>query len=79
VVSTIKHPAYHALTLLIVQPEDEKGATVGSSFLAVDRAQSGPGDLVLVMQEGTGVRQLFGEEAFPVRSVILAHVDAVEG
>jgi hypothetical protein len=25
------------------------------------------------------VRQLFGEEAFPVRSVILAHVDAVEG
>ena len=100
VVATIKHSAYRGLSLLIVQPVDAQRQASGASFLAVDRVQSGPGDLVLVMQEGNGVRQLFGgdcervtanrrrggsrffppidPEQFPIRSVIVAHVDAVE-
>lgn len=56
VVATIKHPVYEGLPLFVVQPIDEHGNDHGASFLAVDRVQSGPGDRVLVLSEGNGVR-----------------------
>jgi ethanolamine utilization protein EutN len=78
VVSTVKHPTYRGHKLMIVQPLDEKGADSGSSFLAVDLVQAGPGDMVLVMQEGNGVRQILKEQKLPIRSVIVGIVDAVD-
>ncbi len=57
VVATVKHPVYIGHKLLIVQQVDGEGRDVGSSFLAVDTVQAGPGDQVLVMSEGNGVRQ----------------------
>lgn len=78
VVSTIKHAVYVGQRLMIVQPIDEAGADHGSSFLAVDRVQSGPGDRVLVMREGNGVRQLMGlGQQVPIRSLIVGVVDQV--
>ncbi|OIP37719.1 MAG: hypothetical protein AUK47_13095 [Deltaproteobacteria bacterium CG2_30_63_29] len=77
VVSTVKHPTYDGEKLLIVQPVSEGLTKVGASFLAVDRVQSGPGDFVLVMQEGNGVRQLFNNPILPIRSIIVGHIDAV--
>ena len=81
VVSTAKHPAFTGLKLLVVQPVDEQGAHAGKSFLAVDRAvQAGEGDTVLVLREGTGIRQLFGMPAtakLPIRSCIVGIVDQV--
>lgn len=79
VVSTAKHPAYEGQALMIVQPIDGDGQDLGTSFLAVDRAQSGPGDRVLVMSEGNGVRQILdmGQQV-PIRSLIVGVVDAVE-
>ena len=78
VVATIKHPAYRGHKLLVVQPIDETGADVGSSFLAVDLVQAGEGDRVLIMQEGNGVRQILKEQKLPIRSVIAAIVDELE-
>ena len=78
VVATVKHPSYRGHKLLIVQPIDETGADQGASFLAVDLVQSGPGDRVLVMQEGNGVRQILKEKNLPIRSVIAGIVDAVD-
>jgi microcompartment protein CcmK/EutM len=79
VVATVKHPTYVGEKLLGVQPVDTDGATpLGDSYLAVDRAQAGEGDLVLVLTEGTGVRQIFGTDLLPIRSVIVGIVDAVE-
>ncbi len=78
VVATIKHPTYHGQKLLIVQPIDEHGGDTGRSFFAVDRVQSGPNDIVLIMQEGNGVRQLFGINELPIRSIIVGHVDDVD-
>ena len=70
------------LKLLVVQPVDEKGAASGKSFLAVDRAvNAGQGDTVLVLREGTGIRQLFGVPPagkLPIRSCIVGVVDQVE-
>lgn len=79
VVSTIKHPSYVGEKLLAVQPVETDGATPkGGSFLAVDRAQAGEGDLVLVMREGNGVRQIFGERILPIRSLIVGIVDDID-
>ena len=81
VVSTEKHPAFARLKLLVVQPVDETGKHAGKSFLAVDRAmQAGEGDTVLVLREGTGIRQLFGippSGRLPIRSCVVGVVDDV--
>ena len=79
VVSTVKHPTYRGQRLMIVQRLDAAGAAVGESFLAIDRVQSGPGDCVLVMSEGNGVRQVMemGEQ-LPIRSMIVGIVDQID-
>lgn len=79
VTATVKHPAFHGRTLLVVQPIDERGGDVGDSFIAVDHAQAGPHDRVLVMSEGGGVRQILrmGDQV-PIRSLIVGIVDDVD-
>ncbi len=77
VVSTVKHPTLHALAVFVVQPVDGVGADAGETFLAVDHAQSGPGDTVLVLCEGNGIRQVLRNPKSPVRRVIVAVVDDV--
>ena len=78
VVATVKHPDYAGLKLMIVQPLDARGNPAGKTLLAVDRAQAGPGDRVLVMREGNGIRQMFGRKVFAVRSAIVGIVDEVD-
>lgn len=79
VVATVKHPVYQGQRLLIVQPVDEAGADIGTSFLAVDRVQAGPGDTVLVLGEGNGVRQILQMgDAVPIRSLIVGIVDRID-
>ncbi len=79
VTSTAKHPSYAGRTLLVVQPLDQHGADLGDSFVAVDDAQAGAGDRVLVLTEGTGVRQILklGDQV-PIRSLVVGIVDAVD-
>ncbi len=63
VTSTLKHPAFEGRKLMVVQPLDERQQPLGKSFIAVDHTSSaGPGDVVLVMREGGGVRQLLGRQ-----------------
>ncbi len=76
--ATVKHPAFVARTLLVVQPIDEQGREAGASFVAVDHAQAGAGDRVLVLVEGNGARQILRGEQLPIRSVIVGVVDAVD-
>lgn len=79
VVATVKHASYAGRTLLAVQPLDEAGADAGRSFLAVDHAQAGVGDRVLVLTEGNGVRQILAEKAPPpIRSLIVGIVDRLD-
>ncbi len=79
VVATEKHPAFAGRTLLVVQPLDERGADTGDSFVAIDHAQAGPGDRVLVLTEGNGVRQILkmGDQV-PIRSMVVGIVDDVD-
>lgn len=79
VVATAKHPVYEGRKLLVVQPLDERGGAVGSSFLAVDVAQAGVGDTVLVSAEGNGTRQILRiGDRVPIRSLIVGIVDRVD-
>lgn len=78
VVATIKQPCFEGHKLMIVQPVDEDGNNVGKAFLACDAVQAGPGDLVLVQQEGNSARQLLGNKTDPFHSVICGIVDCVD-
>ena len=78
VVASEKHPAFNARKMLVVQPLDEHQQPLGKSFLAVDHTSSaGKGDVVLVLREGTGVRQILGDKTLPIRSLIVGVVDQV--
>jgi ethanolamine utilization protein EutN len=78
VTATEKHPAFANRKLMVVQPLDDRLQPNGKSFLAVDNISSaGPGDLVLVMREGNGVRQILGDKMLPIRSLIVGVVDEV--
>ena len=78
VVATAHHPAYDGHKLMVVLPIDETGKAVGPSYLAVNTVQAGPGDRVLVMTEGNGVRQILKVTApTPIRSLIVGVVDEV--
>jgi microcompartment protein CcmK/EutM len=89
VVMTVKHPAYSGEKLLQVQPLNEACRPVGGIILAIDRAQAGVGDRVLVLREGSGIRQIVGRDMgksvaeavvmdWPVRSMIVGIVDRVD-
>jgi microcompartment protein CcmK/EutM len=79
VVATEKHPAFHGRKILVVQPVDETLAPVGKSFLAIDNVSSaGKGDVVLVLNEGNGTRQVLGDRQAPIRSLVMGVVDRID-
>ena len=78
VVSTMKHQDYDGYKMLVIQPVDHQGEAVGKSFLAVDSAQAGIGDTVLVIDEGGAGRSILGApENRTVRTVVCGVVDEV--
>ena len=78
VVATMQYSSFKGHKILIVKPIDEHGNDSGSSFLSCDTVQAGPGDTVLVQQEGNTARQLLGSWNDPFHSVIVGIVDRVE-
>lgn len=77
VVATEKYPSFKGQTLLMVKPIDEKGNDMGETFLSCDSVQAGPGDVVLVEQEGNCAREILGTPEDPFHSVIVGVVDKV--
>jgi len=78
VVSTQKHAFYKGRKTFMVRALDLEGNETGPAFVAVDRVQAGPGDRVLLMQDGGSARIMFDAPEGPVRSTIVGIVDAVE-
>ncbi|MBI4758353.1 MAG: EutN/CcmL family microcompartment protein [Chloroflexi bacterium] len=78
IVCTVKHKDYQAKKLLIVQPLNPQGEPSGDSFIAVDAAQAGPEDLVLVVREGNSARQVVKIPDAPILSIIVGVIDEVE-
>ncbi|MFW5798168.1 MAG: EutN/CcmL family microcompartment protein [Planctomycetota bacterium] len=78
VVGSVKHPAYDGHKLMAVRRLDTTGKPTSKSFLAIDIVQAGPGDVVLVVQEGSSTRDLVaGGRNEPVHATIMGIVDEV--
>ncbi len=77
VVSTIKISHLDGRKLLLVDQLDLGGGETGAYDIAVDVVQAGPGDTVLVIDEGNGARQILGLDPGAIRAVIVGIVDQV--
>lgn len=77
VVATIKIDHLVGRRLLLVERLDLAGDTTEQYDIAVDETRAGPGDTVLVLDEGTGARQILGLDPGAIRAVIVGVVDDV--
>ena len=77
VVATIKIDHLDKRKLLLVDLLDLDGNETGSYDIAVDVVQAGPGDTVLVIDEGNGARQILNLDPGAIRAVIVGIVDEV--
>jgi microcompartment protein CcmK/EutM len=73
--SNVKHPALAGLKLVFVRPEARGRGVV----VAWDLVDAGRGDRVLIMREGGAAVRLLGRGAAPVRTVLVANVERVDG
>ena len=79
VVSTIHHPCVNGQRLLLVERLAADGSASSGYLIAFDAVGAGNGETVLVLDEGNGARQILGDPAAPVRSLVVGIVDEVEG
>lgn len=77
VVSTIKNEELGGNRILSLVPIDLEGKPKGTSFLALDRVDAGPGDTVLVNREGGGARLIFRNPRIPLQAVVVAIVEGI--
>ena len=78
VVSTIHHPIVDGKKLLLAERLDLTGKPTGGYLIAMDVVGAGMGELVLVLDEGNGARQVLDDANAPIRSVVVAIVDEIE-
>lgn len=74
VVSTFNHPFFDGQRLLLCDLLDSNGDEDGY-LIAVDVVGAGAGETVLICDEGTSARQMFGIITAPVRSVVVGIID----
>jgi microcompartment protein CcmK/EutM len=78
ITSTINHPFYDGKKLMVVERSAPDGSALADYLVAVDTVGAGPGERVLVLDEGNGARQVVRSTSAPVRSVIVGIVDEVD-
>lgn len=77
--ATKKHPTLEDAKLLLVQSMDGiSGKVQGEPALALDKKfGAGPGDTVLLVDEGNAARQILNLPTAPVRLVVCGIVDSL--
>ena len=78
VVSTIHHPIVEGRKLLVAERLDATGRPTGGYIIAIDAIGAGFGEMVLILDEGSGARQILDDSKAPVRSLVVGIVDAVD-
>lgn len=78
VVATVKHGDLGGRKLLVVQPVTPRDEAAGKPIIAVDAADAGPGDRVLVADEGNTAAQVLQRPRGPIRTVVVGVVDRVD-
>ncbi len=77
ITSTINHPFYDGKRLLVCDRIDPHGAPTGRYVVAVAGVDAGVGQRVLILDEGGSARIIVGDEAAPLRSMVIGIVDEV--
>ena len=78
VVSPVQIPVLDGEKLLLLRPVGPDGKATGKTRIALDRAQAGVGDRVLVIDEGNSARQILGDPKAAVKTIVVGVVDYVE-
>jgi len=79
VVADTKIDDYKNLKIFMVQPIKPDGSDDGKMMLAVDNAQAGVGDRVIICDEGGSARMLMDTpDIMTIRTVIAGIVDSVD-
>ncbi|MFH1220929.1 MAG: EutN/CcmL family microcompartment protein [Candidatus Eisenbacteria bacterium] len=78
VVSSVKHDSLRCHKILIVQPLEPDGKPQGEPILAIDMVDSGTGDTVLIVDQGTAARTVLAMEYPTIRTLILGVVDRID-
>ncbi len=78
VVSTIHHSIVDGRKLLLAERLDQAGKPTGGYLIDLDAIGAGQGEIVLILDEGSGARQILDDDNAPVRSMVVGIVDAVE-
>lgn len=78
VVSTHKNERLEGKRLLLVRRLDLDMRPEGGEVIALDVVDAGVGDRVLVLQEGSSARKIFGDDWLPAQAVIVGVLDRVD-
>lgn len=78
VVSTIHHPIVDGKKMLLAERLDSTGKPTGGYLIAMDAIGAGMGETVIILDEGSGARQILEDENAPVRSIVVGIVDSLD-
>jgi ethanolamine utilization protein EutN len=77
--ATVKHRSLENRKMMLIRPMDGiTGKLSGKIQMAVDGGVgAGIGDSVLILDEGTGARQILDDPKAPIRAIIVGIIDEV--
>jgi microcompartment protein CcmK/EutM len=78
IVSSVKHEDLQSHKLLLVHPMEPGGKLYGEPLIAIDLVDSGVGDTVLIVDQGSASRQVLELEKPTIRTLILGVIDEIE-
>lgn len=78
VVATQKHAKLEGSKLLLVQPLDLEGQQRGTTVLAIDGVDAGPGDRVLLVQDGKAAQLVLDKGLAAVDAAVVGVIDSVD-
>lgn len=73
--ATVKHPSMVGWKLLIAQPLSTDAKPDGEPQLVIDQLGAGPGDRVIICNDGAGTRKLMNSKDSPVRWFVMGICD----
>ena len=77
VVATQKHGSHQARKALLVQPLNLDGTDRGTAVVALDAADAGVGDVVLLVMEGFSAMTAVGRPESPIDMAVIGVIDRV--
>jgi ethanolamine utilization protein EutN len=78
VVVTQKHPSHEGRKALLVQPLNLDGSDRGDVVVALDSADAGVGDRVLLVLEGFSAMTAVGRPESPIDMAVIGVIDEVD-